>query len=94
MLSPPTVDGISVAPIHQVAIDAAHAFELWAIAGGQPRPLGLLAAEPGRPLTVEASLLPAAGDTLAVSIEPAGGSPSGLPTGPVRYKGNVLPGER
>jgi anti-sigma-K factor RskA len=80
---------IAVAPIRKVALDAAHAFELWAIAEGKPRPLGLLAPEPGRPLMVQASLVPASG-VLAISREPAGGSPSGLPTGPVEYKGAVL----
>jgi anti-sigma-K factor RskA len=89
--SEPRRGEIAVAPIRKVAIDAAHAFELWAIAGGPPRPLGLLAPEPDRPLTVQASLMPPAG-VLAVSVEPAGGSPTGLPTGPVLYKGNVLSG--
>jgi anti-sigma-K factor RskA len=82
---------VAVAPIRQVAIDAAHAFELWAIAGGKPHPLGLLATQPSRPLLVEAALVPRDG-VLAISEEPAGGSPTGLPTGPVRYKGVVLTG--
>jgi anti-sigma-K factor RskA len=83
-------DDIAVAPVRTVAIDTAHAFELWAIAGGPPRPLGLLAPQPGRPLMVQASLVPDGG-ILAISVEPAGGSPTGQPTGPVRYKGEVLP---
>jgi anti-sigma-K factor RskA len=83
---------VAVVPIRKIAVDAAHAFELWAIAGGPPHSLGLLPAEPGRKLTVQASLLPASG-VLAVSIEPAGGSPTGLPTGPVPYKGKLLPRE-
>lgn len=81
---------IAVAPIRTVAIDAAHAFELWAIVDGKPLPLGLLATEPGHPLRVAAAKLPA-GSVLAISIEPTGGSPTGLPTGPVPYKGAVLP---
>lgn len=80
---------VEIAPVRGLALDAAHAFELWAIAGGTPRPLGLLQPEPGHPLTVEAALVPANG-VLAVSLEPAGGSPTGLPTGPVQYKGAVL----
>jgi anti-sigma-K factor RskA len=80
---------IDVAPIRSVAIDAAHAFELWAIKDGAPHPLGLLTPEPGRPLTVQAALVPADG-LLAISLEPSGGSPTGLPTGPVQYKGAVL----
>jgi anti-sigma-K factor RskA len=81
---------VDVAPIRSVAIDAAHAFELWAIEDGKPHPLGLLAPEPGRPLTVQASVVPADG-VLAISLEPSGGSPTGLPTGPVQFKGAVLP---
>jgi anti-sigma-K factor RskA len=83
-------DQVEVAPIGNIAVDAAHAFELWAIAEGTPHPLGLLTVEPGHKLTVQASLLPAGG-VLAVSLEPAGGSPTGLPTGPVQYKGKLLP---
>jgi anti-sigma-K factor RskA len=80
---------VAVAPIRSVAIDAAHAFELWVIADGKPRPLGLLTPEPGRPLMIQASLVPPGG-VLAISVEPSGGSPTGLPTGPVPYKGAVL----
>ena len=81
---------VEVAPVRQIALDAGHAFELWAIAAGAPRPLGLLRPQPGQTLSVAAALIPASG-VLAVSLEPAGGSPSGLPTGPVQYKGAVLP---
>jgi anti-sigma-K factor RskA len=28
-------------------------------------------------------------DALAISLEPAGGSPTGLPTGPVLYTGRI-----
>lgn len=65
------------------------ALELWALpAGGQPRSLGLVAAE-GR--TILASD-PAISDApaLAVSLEPPGGSPTGAPTGPVLYSGKVI----
>lgn len=54
--------------------------ELWIIApGAAPVSLGLLRDEP---LTVEYPP-PPAGWVLAVSVEPAGGSPTGAPTGPV-----------
>jgi anti-sigma-K factor RskA len=81
---------VEVAPIRSVAIDATHAFELWAIKDGKPHPLGLLTPEPGRPLAVQASVVPADG-VLAISLEPSGGSPTGLPTGPVQYKCAMLP---
>jgi anti-sigma-K factor RskA len=87
------IRSISVAPVRSVAGDVAQAFELWVIADGKPRPLGLLTPEPGRPLMVQASLVPPGG-VLAISIEPSGGSPTGLPTGPVPYKGAVISNNR
>lgn len=54
--------------------------ELWVIApGAAPVSLGLLGTDP---LAVEYPR-PPAGWVLAVSVEPAGGSPTGAPTGPV-----------
>src|SRR6516165_2874502 len=66
------------------------AFELWAIAPGatQPRSLGVIS--PNGELKL--SRLPADlrdGATLAISIEPIGGSPTQLPSGPVVYIGSV-----
>lgn len=89
-LSGPGRAEISIAATHPLAEDASHSFELWGIAAGEPRPLGLLHSQPDRPLMVRAALVPPVGAILAVSVEPANGSPTGLPTGPVLYKGNVL----
>jgi anti-sigma-K factor RskA len=66
------------------------AFELWAIAPGatQARSLGVIS--PNGELKL--SRLPADlrdGATLAISIEPIGGSPRKLPSGPVVYVGSV-----
>lgn len=59
---------------------AGQVHELWLIAAGQPpQSLGLLA---DAPLRVDYAA-PAAGWALAVSVEPAGGAPRGLPSGPV-----------
>ncbi|MEI4488973.1 anti-sigma factor [Frigidibacter sp. MR17.14] len=57
---------------------SARDYQLWIIRAGQPRSLGLLTA----PETVVSARLEP-GDVLAVSLEPTGGSPTGLPTGPV-----------
>jgi anti-sigma-K factor RskA len=65
------------------------AHQLWVIpAGGRPRPMGMV--EPDRPMRmkVPAPMMEAvAKATVAVSMEPAGGSPTGLPTGPVIARG-------
>jgi anti-sigma-K factor RskA len=80
--------------VRAVAGDAApsdRSFELWAIAPGsqQPRSLGVIPAD-GR---LELGALPAAirnGGTLAISIEPKGGSPTKQPTGPVVFVGALV----
>ena len=81
---------VAVAPVRPQSLDAQKSFELWAIAGGPPKPLGLVSATPGKPLLVPASAVAAAGTVLAVSLEPEGGSPTGQPTGPVLFQGKVL----
>ena len=69
--------------------------ELWAIAeGGAPIALGLLdAGRPTRLVVARAQRgLLRAGTTLAVSIEPPGGSPGPAPTGPVIAAGALAEG--
>jgi anti-sigma-K factor RskA len=79
------VGGAAMAP-------AGRSAQLWMIGGdGVPRPMGVLASTgPSRmilPADKRAGLK--AGITLAVSIEPIGGSPTGLPTGPVVASGKL-----
>jgi anti-sigma-K factor RskA len=69
---------------------AGRSYELWAIARGgtNPEPLGVIASDG----TLSLHAVPAAvsgGATLAISIEPAGGSPTGKPTGPVVFTGQI-----
>jgi anti-sigma-K factor RskA len=81
---------LPVAPIVQPTGD----FELWLIAGQDaPRSLGLVSPSDGRRLAVGELAQPAllTGGLLAISLEPAGGSPTGAPTGPVIYTGPLLP---
>ncbi|GGD96099.1 anti-sigma K factor RskA [Aureimonas endophytica] len=69
--------------------DPAHAHELWAILpGGEPRSLGVM--PPGGAMRLVLPPGTVAGDmTLAISLEPPGGSPTGKPTGPVMGTGAV-----
>lgn len=75
--------------VGQVAAPAGKSYELWMLPahGAKPVSLGLLPAtgEVSEPLTstMLAALKSAHG--LAVSVEPEGGSPTGLPTGPVVF---------
>ena len=64
--------------------------ELWALPqGGKPRSLGVISNEERGALKLLAAADQALGDVpaLALSLEPAGGSPTGQPTGPVLYTG-------
>ncbi len=66
--------------------------ELWLIpADGTPRSLGLIDLGGVQKVSVSPTLLKlvAEGAVLAVSLEPAGGSPTGLPTGPVVATGKL-----
>jgi anti-sigma-K factor RskA len=65
-------------------------YELWAMPEGTdtPLPLGLLPVNASAVLKV--AHLPRAKFQLLVSLEPKGGSPSGLPTGPVLFAGDVV----
>jgi len=69
-----------------------HDHELWVIpASGTPRSLGLVASGLPHALPVPAALLPElhSDATIAVSVEPVGGSPTGQPTGPVVATGKM-----
>lgn len=81
-----------IMPSGAMTVAAGHSMELWIIIGDKaPRSLGVI--EPGKaaahvlPKDVRADL--AAGATLAISVEPTGGSPTGAPTGPVVATGKL-----
>lgn len=66
--------------------------ELWMIpADGKPRSLGVIPDKKAATMLVAPAhrTMLADGVMLAVSLEPAGGSPTGLPTGPVVMKGKM-----
>ncbi|MGY2161923.1 anti-sigma factor [Pseudomonas tolaasii] len=86
-------DYLQVEPLTLAALEPARVLELWAIpAGGKPISLGLVPdAGKGRiQLSKEQQALLTAPLTLAVSLEPQGGSPTGQPTGPVLYQGALV----
>ncbi len=77
---------LRIQPSGAITVPADRDLELWALRDGETRPrsLGVLPVGGQR----IAAVLPA--DTqLMVSQEPKGGSPTGLPTGPVLYSGRL-----
>jgi anti-sigma-K factor RskA len=80
------------------ALEAGKALELWVLPApgvnnGQPVSLGLLPAQGAERRTLTAAQRAAlvGAKQLAVSLEPAGGSPTGLPTGPVLHVASLAP---
>jgi anti-sigma-K factor RskA len=87
----PSRNTVSVVPAAYSA-DASRVPELWLIApGDRPRSLGLLQADTTVSLPIPENLraLATRQATLAVSLEPPGGSRTGSPTGPVIATGKL-----
>jgi anti-sigma-K factor RskA len=77
-------------PLDDFQPAAGRALELWAVPPeGAPRSLGLVAA--GRATRVLRARLLSDTAAFAVSVEPAGGSPTGAPTGPIVSLGRIQP---
>ena len=82
---------VSVTTLRTPNVTASQSLELWTIApGASPRSLGLLptAANAGN-AAFSARGTVGATDTLAISVEPSGGSTTGAPTGPVILQGKI-----
>jgi anti-sigma-K factor RskA len=83
---------VLMVPVPTAADAAGRAPELWLIpAGGTPRSLGLVSINRAHTVTVPDALRDALvnGSVLAVTLEPAGGAPQGVPTGPIVAKGDI-----
>lgn len=67
------------------------ALELWALPPGATRPTSLGVLPPGQgAVTIPTpALRPVEGMLIEISLEPEGGSPTGLPTGPVLFIGRL-----
>lgn len=82
---------VVLAPVGEETLDG-RVPELWLIpADGRPRSLGVIDLGGARRVQVPPTViaLVADGAVLAVSLEPAGGSPTGQPTGPVVATGRL-----
>ena len=79
---------LSIQPLQKVALTSDQSLELWALKkDGPPASLGVIAAD--KLTAVNKHALPKDTKGLAVSLEPLGGSPTGAPTGPVLFVGDL-----
>jgi anti-sigma-K factor RskA len=79
-------------PLARAEVPPDRALELWARADDPQGPISLGVIPTDRSFTVTAGDAPRleAGQLFAISLEPAGGSPSGRPTGPVLFAGRAV----
>jgi len=74
--------------------EAGRSYELWLISGQSPTPrsLGVVGNDEftQRPIPGNFDVATLRTASYAVSLEPAGGSPSGVPTGPVLFTGKIV----
>jgi anti-sigma-K factor RskA len=74
-----------------VETPAGHSLELWHVAEGhEPRSLGLLQPAVDRQTIQDVAVAGPVEGLIAVTVEPEGGSPSGAPTGPIVYSGELI----
>ena len=76
-------------PLVNVSLETNRALELWSVPeAGAPRSLGLISAD--KATVVQRGKVLEGTAALAVSLEPAGGSTTGAPSGPVLFVGKLI----
>lgn len=86
----PSASELVLAVVGDMPADPRHSHELWVIpSDGKPRSLGTMPASKQAHMALAEALagLLQQGATIAISVEPPGGSPQGSPTGPVVASG-------
>jgi anti-sigma-K factor RskA len=88
----PRAQALTVKVLAREPIAGDRSYELWALpAGGAPKSLGLVAASGITRIKLDQAKVGLVNaPAMAISLEPRGGSPTGLPTGPVLFKGAVV----
>jgi anti-sigma-K factor RskA len=79
---------LTIQPLQKVALTPQQSLELWALPrSGAPASLGVISSD--KLTALSRKTLPKDTKGLAVSLEPLGGSPTGAPTGPVLFVGDL-----
>ena len=79
---------LTIQPLQKVALTAQQSLELWALPkSGPPASLGVISSE--KLTALSKKTLPKDTKGLAVTLEPLGGSPHGIPTGPIVFVGDL-----
>ncbi|OXY82863.1 anti-sigma factor [Oceanimonas doudoroffii] len=83
---------VQLTPLAAVSVPADRVLQFWTKGEDWPRPVSLGLVEPGQPLRVPLAELPplAPNQLFELTLEQAGGSPTGLPTGPIQFIGRAV----
>ena len=85
---------LTVKVLNKQKLPLSKSFELWMLPDGGRAPvsMGLVSNSDDNTFIVSQAIITelSMAKGLAVSLEPEGGSPTGLPTGPVLYQGNIV----
>jgi anti-sigma-K factor RskA len=84
---------ISLIPLGTYAIPPDKALQFWTKAEGWKAPVSLGLVKPGQRIQIPLNALPAltANQLFELTVEPANGSPTGKPTGPIQFVGRAVP---
>ena len=78
-------------PLTSISVPEGRALEIWTLPSRERGPVSVGLMNQARTLTLSLKDLPATrtDQLFEITLEPAGGSPTGRPTGPVLFKGNT-----
>lgn len=84
---------INLIPLATMEVPADKALQFWTKADGWNAPVSLGLVKPGRRVQVPLDQLPALqpNQLFELTLEPANGSPTGRPTGPIQFIGRAVP---
>jgi anti-sigma-K factor RskA len=82
---------VEMIPLVDMSVPAGRALQVWTLWNREvgPRSVGLLDRARATPLDLQRLPTTAADQLFEITLEPAGGSPTGRPTGPILYKGTT-----
>ncbi len=86
-------DQLVLTAVGAVAVPSGKSYELWMLPEhGKPQAVGVVHLRTAETLRLPVPALEALTQAkgFAISVEPAGGSPTGQPTGPITYQGKVV----
>lgn len=83
---------VQLTPLAAVSVPADRVLQFWTKGEDWPTPVSLGLVEPGQPLRATLDKLPplAPNQLFELTLEQPGGSPTGLPTGPIQFIGRAV----